>query len=262
MRRANRVLTAAVVLAALVQPGLARAQNGNGDAPPVIAPEAMTALQKMGAYLRTLNQFQIRSAVTTEQVLEDGQKVQLASSIDLIADRPNRMIVNLSSDREQRQYLFDGKEFTIWAPLLNYYATVPAPATIIELLTQVEDKYDIEIPLVDLFRWGADDDSADEITAAKDLGPSVIDGTTVQHFAFRQDGLDWQVWIQNGDHPLPRKVVLTTMTDEARPQHTAVYTWNLAPSFNPEAFTFVPPKDAKRIHLAEVKPLHGVERKK
>ncbi len=41
------------------------------------------------------------------------------------------------------------------------------------------------------------------------------------------------------------------MSDEARPQHTAVYTWNLAPSFNDAAFTFDPPKDAQKIVFAE-----------
>jgi hypothetical protein len=30
-----------------------------------------------------------------------------------------------------------------------------------------------------------------------------------------------------------------------------VITWNLAPSFDDAAFTFEPPKDAKRIMLAE-----------
>jgi hypothetical protein len=75
------------------------------------------------------------------------------------------------------------------------------------------------------------------------------------HYAFRQPGLDWQVWIQRGDFPLPRKILLTTTSDDARPQHTAVYTWNLAPSFNDEAFAFVPPSDFKRISFEEVKPV-------
>jgi hypothetical protein len=74
---------------------------------------------------------------------------------------------------------------------------------------------------------------------------------TCQQYAFRQDGLDWQIWIQNGDFPLPRKVVLTTTTDDARPQYVATYTWNLAPSFSNDAFTFTPGKDAKRITIAQ-----------
>jgi hypothetical protein len=59
----------------------------------------------------------------------------------------------------------------------------------------------------------------------------------------------WQVWIQSGAYPLPRKLVITTMSDDARPEHTAVYTWNLAPSFNEAAFVFEPPAGAGRVLL-------------
>jgi hypothetical protein len=82
-----------------------------------------------------------------------------------------------------------------------------------------------------------------------DVGSATIDGTTCQHYAFRQDDIDWQLWVQKGDYPLPRKLVITTKTDDARPQHTAVYRWDLAPSFNDAAFTFDPPKGALRVVL-------------
>ena len=83
------------------------------------------------------------------------------------------------------------------------------------------------------------------------VGPSQIGGVTCGHYAFRQEGLDWQVWIQLGDYPLPRKLVLTTLTDEARPEYVATYTWNLAPSYNDEGFTFTPPAGAGRVVLAD-----------
>jgi hypothetical protein len=89
-----------------------------------------------------------------------------------------------------------------------------------------------------------------------------VDGTTCEQYAFRQDGLDWQIWIQQGDYPLPRKLVLTTMTDDARPRHSQILTWNLAPSFNDAAFTFEPPKDAQKITIAEVSALAGNDGKK
>src|SRR5262249_45823182 len=112
------------------------------------------------------------------------------------------------------------------------------------------NKYGLELPIADLFYWG-DRKSVTDVTGAIDLGPSQVDGVTCEHYAFRQQGVDWQAWIQQGDYPLPRKLVITTTTDPARPQFTAVMNWNLAPSFNDAAFTFVAPKDAKRITLAQ-----------
>jgi len=36
---------------------------------------------------------------------------------------------------------------------VNYYATVPAPPTIAELVDRLEKKFGIDLPLVDLFYW-------------------------------------------------------------------------------------------------------------
>lgn len=89
-----------------------------------------------------------------------------------------------------------------------------------------------------------------QITEGTDIGPATVEGVTCEHYAFRQPGLDWQIWIQLGDHPLPRKLVLTTLADEARPQHTEVLNWNLAPSYDEATFTFDPPDDARKIVFA------------
>jgi hypothetical protein len=149
-------------------------------------------------------------------------------------------------------FFYDGKNFTLYAPRPQFYATVPAPATIEKLADDLEEKYDIELPLVDLFRWGTPENDVSAITSAVDLGPSAINGVTCEQYGFRQDGLDWQLWIQLGQNPLPCRIVLTTLTDEARPQHTATYSWNLAPSFDDNTFVFRAPTGAKPIPIAQV----------
>jgi len=214
--------------------------------------EAIRTLEKMGDYLRTLKAFQIRSETSRDEVLDDGQNVEFDGNVDMIVERPNRLRVEVTSDKQQRLYFYNGTNLSIWARRVNYYATVPAPPTIRELVDTLTTKYDIELPLVDLFYW-SDRKSTGDITAAADLGASQVDGVTCEHYAFRQEGADWQVWIQQGDYPLPRKLVIRTTSDEARPRFSSVMNWNLAPSYNAAAFTFVPPEDAKRIAIVEVK---------
>jgi len=216
--------------------------------------DAIDAVKKMGAYLRTLKSFQVIDNSSHDDVLEDGLIVQTNSKIDLLAARPNRLRVEVTSDEKHRLYLYDGKNFTLWARVVNYYATVPAPPTIGQLFTVADEKYGIDLPLYDLFNWGTHDDDINRIKTAVDVGPSAVEGVTCEHYAFHQEGVDWQIWIQLGEFPLPRKLVITTLTDEARPQHSDTLTWNLAPSFNDGAFVFNPPADAKRILLAEEKP--------
>jgi hypothetical protein len=214
-----------------------------------VNPDAVDAVKKMGAYLRSLKAFQVIGDITHDDVLEDGLIVKSDSKVDMLAATPNRLRVEVSSDDKDRIYFFDGKNFTIFAKRVNYYATVPAPATIVELFKKAEEKYDIDLPLIDLFKWGTNEDDINKIKTAVDVGPTSIEGITCEQYAFHQEGVDWQIWIQLGDYPLPRRLVITTLTDEARPQHSITMSWNLAPSFNDAAFTFYPPAEANRIIL-------------
>src|SRR5688572_24297250 len=56
-----------------------------GKPEPAIDPAAMTALNKMGAYLRTLKVFRVLATLTTEDVLDDGRKIQFTATADLLA---------------------------------------------------------------------------------------------------------------------------------------------------------------------------------
>lgn len=224
-----------------------------------IDPAASAALDRMGAYLRTLQAFQVEATSTREEVFGNGLKFQSEWVTNLLARKPDGLFVHTASDLQDRQFFYDGELFTLWAPRTELYATVPAPPTIAELIGALEERFGIEVPLVDLFRWGTAEATTAGITVAMDLGPGTIGGTTCHHYAFRQEGLDWQIWIQEGDYPLPRKLVLTTTTDEARPQFVVSYAWNLAPSFNDAAFTFDPPATAHPIELAIAPPAAGAQ---
>lgn len=222
------------------------------DTEPQIDLSVLAELERMGTYLRTLKSFQLKADVVTEDVRTDGQKVQTLRAVDLVARRPNRLYADITNDRQRRLFFYDGAHFTLFAPRSTFYATVDAPPTIERLADELQEKYDIELPLVDLFRWGTPDSDIDELTSAIDLGPSAINGVTCEQYAFRQEGIDWQLWIARGEYPLPCRIVITTLSDVARPQHTATYSWNLAPSIDDQTFVFRKPADAKKIPIAEL----------
>lgn len=228
--------------------GVAHSEQAAG-----LDPGTMAALQKMGAYLRSLKAFQVEATTTDEDVLEDGQKVQYSGVATVLAREPDRLRAEVTDPHIKRLYLYDGKNFTLFGERVGYYATVAAPATIAQLADKLDTDYGFSVPLADLFRWGAKGWSSTAIKRALDLGPSEVNGVTCEQYALRQDDVDWQVWIQKGDYPLPLKLVITTRTDEARPQHSVVYVWNLAPSFNEAAFKFDPPAQAQRVVLRDGK---------
>ena len=130
---------------------------------------------------------------------------------------------------------------------MNYYAVVQAPATLGELVEMLGAKYGIEMPLADLFYWGTDKARPGDIKGATYLGPATVDGAPCDQYAFRQEGVDWQVWIQKGSSPLPRKLVITSTNEPSQPQYTSVLRWKVAAQLDNKTFAFVPPAGARRI---------------
>src|SRR5262245_3683741 len=116
MRRVNpnRVALALALAAAASAPALAQTPVA-AAAKPAVEQEAIAALTRMGAYLRSLKSFQLQAVTTSEDVLDDGQKVQYEGQIDLLASMPDKFRLHVTNDRIQRLYLYDGKSLTLSA---------------------------------------------------------------------------------------------------------------------------------------------------
>jgi hypothetical protein len=222
---------------------------------PAIDPAAITALNKMGEFLRKHPNLQIKADTSTDEVLESGQTVQLDAQVELSVRRPDRLRLNKVSDRKTREFFFDGKTFTMFAPKDGYYTQFPAPPNLQQLVELLGRRYGIDLPLADLFYWGTDKSGIADVRAAVNIGPSTVLGAKCDHYALRQRDVDWQIWIQQGAEPLPRKLVVTNVEDPARPQHEVAMTWTLNPTLDDKLFVFVPPKDAHPIEIEDAEKL-------
>lgn len=241
----------ATAFALLLAAGSGSAMAQTAAAAPVGADaKAIEALTAMGNYLRTLKAFAVHVESTKDEVLLDGQKIQFGATLDYTVQPPHRLRAELRSDRQQRLFVYDGTTITQFAPRVGYYATIPAPGTIGEALAVADQKYGVQIPLADLFFWGTDKSGLGDIKSAASLGPAMIGSLACDHYAFRQDDVDWQLWIRQGKQPLPCKMVITTTQEPSQPQYSAVLKWNLAPKIDGTTFRFVAPKGASKIAFA------------
>jgi hypothetical protein len=220
----------------------------------VIEDGAIDAIKEMSRFLMTAKTLAITSQGSLDVVTNDGQRIQLDGTTNYKIRRPG-FVIDYDSDIKSRRFIYDGKTFTVYSPKLGFYSSVPAPATNREVLDTIYNKFGIRLPLEDLFRWD-DGTTADRIQALKsayEVGTATIDGVPTDHFAFREADVDWEVWIQQGDQPWPRKLVIVDRTDPARPTFTARLTWQMNPTFTDADFAFVPDANAKQIKMATFK---------
>jgi hypothetical protein len=229
--------------AATAEPAAAAAEA------PDVQPAALDALNRMSAYLRTLQTFQVSGETMREEINDNGQKLQFLGSTTYKVRRPDGFSIEIAEDRRVRKVFYDGKSLTLFAPRMNYYSTVAAPATIHEVLDVAAAKYGITVPLEDLFVWGTSEDWHNDLKVGYWVGYAHLAGQDADQYAFREDGVDWQIWIARGDKPLPLRVVITGTDEPSQPQFEATLNWDTAPQFAPDAFVFTPPADAKAIVL-------------
>ena len=241
-------------------PESAESKTASAPERPAVDPAATQALARMSEYMRTLQTFEVRARTTMDDVLTDTeQKIQFAGDGVYRIRRPNAFYLESNTDRRQRRFYYDGTTFTIYSPRMNVYAQRPAPATIREMVTEMEERYAIPVPLADLFYWGAEGEPAESFELASNIGFARINGQDADHYAFRRGDIDWQIWIARGDRPLPLKVVITTRSDPAQPQFTSELSWNTNASFAPATFAFRAPEGVHEIQIAEAETLRQQE---
>ena len=242
----------AVVMAA-PKPSPAAAAAAAPD--PDIEPEAVQALARMSAYLGTLTAFDIKADTSLDLVMTDGQKLKLDGANHYTVRRPDAFAVEVATPLKVRRLIYDGKSLTLFAPELGVYATVPAPPTIRETMDEADKRYGLVVPLADLFRWmDPNQKDREPLVAAMLVGPAKIAGVDCDHYAFREGEVDWQIWIEKGDRPIPRKIVIIDRLEESRPQFEARLDWDLSPKLTADTFAFHPDKSVQAIRLTSAKP--------
>jgi hypothetical protein len=219
---------------------------------PTVEPAAVQALVKMSAYLRTIPAFEINMQTQRDDVDVYGQTITLSGKATYRVHRPNVFAIDLALPSKTRRYVDDGKTVTVFDPKTGYYAKFQAGPTIRDTLQMAADKYGATLPLQDLFTWTEGDARAKALTSAHYIGKTQIGNQTANQYAFRQAGIDWQIWIADGAKPAPLRVALVATKDPARPKFEADLAWNTAPQFAPNTFVFTPPANAKPIDIHPV----------
>lgn len=218
--------------------------------------DAKRILKAMSDYVAGEKSISFNFDATLEVVTTDNQKLALASSGDVVLDRPNKIKVTRAGGFTDMEMLFNGEKLTILGNNLNLYTELDVPGTIDQLVDVLKDKYNRPLPAADLLLTNAYDQLMADVTDIKDLGSGVINGKECDHLAFRKEDVDWQIWIAQGKRPYPVRYSITSKTMKSAPQYTIVIRdWKDGLMVLPTLFTFKNMKKADKVELEALKDL-------
>jgi hypothetical protein len=253
-------------LVLLTSPGWGADGAKSEAAPPAAAAVAPPQPEKILAQacdlLKSAQQFSFKAEVTDDRVYSRGKKLQFAFDLEAFVQRPDKLRINGQGDIESKQFIYDGKTITLYDRGKNAYAVMPAPATIDAALDLAHKEYGLTVALADLAHSNSGAVMAKGQKHALYVGEGLVRGVTCHHLAFDRDDIQWQIWIEAGDKPLIRKIVINQKKLPAEPQWTAYLTdWNLAPQLSDSLFVFTPPEKAVKAKFMSLQEAAAAPKK-
>jgi len=227
--------------------------------------QAMAVMKRMADYLSQAKRFSVSVDSGFDAVQEFGQKIEFGETRKIVLIRPDRLRVDATKrDGSRSEFIFDGKNITLFFAKENVYATEPKPGTVDQAVAYFTNDLDMRLPLAEMLSSNLDKMLSERVLEAAYVEKSLIAGVPCDHVAFRGDKADLQLWVAQGAKPLPQRVVITYTREDGRPQFWAQFSnWNLAPAAADSLFVFKPPAGAAKIAFAPKQMLQpGGEAKK
>jgi hypothetical protein len=221
-----------------------------GDKPagkPRIEPKADDILKKACAFLADLKQFGVKVEETFDEMSDSGQKIQLSNRREVLVRRPNCLFARSEGDTTSRLFYYDGKTITLFDPTAKVYAMNEAPGNLDAMFDFLHEKLGFSIPAADLLFSDPYKVLTEQLEEGAYVGLHHVGAKKCHHLAFQQRQIDWQLWVDAGDKPLPLKFLLTYRRMTGEPQFTTLFAWDVAAKVPEDAFSFKPPVDAKKI---------------
>ena len=185
-----------------------------------------------------------------EVVTPELEKIQFTSSGKLQLTRPDKLRVSRTGGYADVQLIYDGKTVSIYGNNAKAYAQADLAGTIDQLVDLIQAKSGAAMPGTDLLLSNAYDELMSNVILASHVGQGVVDGVECEHLAFRGIDTDWQIWIESGARPVPRKYVITSKTVAGAPQYTLrIKDWKTDAIADADAFVFKPPTGVTKVDL-------------
>jgi len=212
---------------------------------------ARRLLKAMADYVTSQNSIAVKFDSDIEVITSELQKIQFTSTGQLLLKRPDRLRALRKSGAADVDFAFDGATFTAYDRRNNSFARLSAPGSLDQLIDRLRTDFLIEAPGADLFLSNAYDMLNEDVLEARYMGLGMIDGVECEHLAFRNLETDWQLWIETGTRPIPRKYVITSKTMTGAPQYTLrIKEWRSDVAADDTSFAFEPPAGAKEVDAA------------
>ncbi len=204
-------------------------------------------MRRMAQTLAGSQAFSVHVEKTFDDVLVTGPKLQYSGALDIEVRRPDRFNVSYGDDLSAKEVWYDGERLVVVDLRAGVYGELAAEPTIDATIDVVAEKYDVRLPLGELFSSDLYKTFSEGVDDRMYVGLHDVDGVPAHHVWFDSATTQYQFWIDSGEVPLPLKVVITYVDEPGEPQTTYVFSeWDLKADLPDDLFEPEIPEGAAR----------------
>jgi len=245
--RRRSVLVGIVLTVSVSNIPFANAQGGDAE----------KILKAMSDYVASQNTISVTYDSDIEVITSHLQKIQFTSSGQVQLSRPDKLRATRTGGYRDVEVVFDGKLVTINDKDTKHFVQIAAEGTADHLIDVLREEHGVVAPGADLLLPNAFDVMTADAIEGEVIGKGVIDGVECDHLAFRNVDTDWQIWIESGTRPIPRKYVITSKGVAEAPQYTLrIKEWKT--DVPADAFVFKPDPSATKIAESDLSDIDEV----
>jgi hypothetical protein len=223
-----------------------------------IEPRADQTLRAMCAAVGAAKTMQFRVDAQVDEASASGKMVPVSRQTQVLLRRPDGVVAQMRGGDGRWSLCYKAGAIAILREDRGKYATMQAPPTIDKMLDFLFEEHGLSIPLADLLFSDPYQALTENVQTGVYLGVRSVGGRPCHHLLFTQKAVDWQVWIDTGETPLPRKLVITHKNEPGQPQYSAELSdWNLAPAVTETSFDFKAPAGAKAVKMSDLRDEKG-----
>ena len=214
------------------------------------ADDAANVLKSMTDYLSNQKTLSASFDSDIEVITPELQKIQFASSGQMKLSRPDKLRVRRTGGYADVELVYDGKTISVYGNNAKSYVQADLPGTVDQMIDTIQARSGLGLPGTDLLFSDAFDVMMASVLDGQHIGLGVVDGVECEHLAFRGPDTDWQIWIETGAKPVPRKYVITSKTLAGAPQYTLrLRDWKTDAFTDADTFVFKPPAGVTKLDL-------------
>jgi hypothetical protein len=208
-------------------------------------------VQQMSTRLAAASELSATTTEVRDVVRVSGRKEPVSLTGVYTMRRPDRFHSKLTGGRGLEAW-YNGKVLTIASHKDKVFAQAPMPENIDRTLDVLAERYDMALPMGDLFYGSAEKALLSDTTTGGYVGTENVGDTSCVHLAFKDVGVDWELWLPEKGDPLPKRLKIVQRQRRGQPEVDLTFTgWNLAPQVT--TATFVPklPADYEGIAIVQ-----------